>query len=84
MKQELLNAININTEKLNEKKIHSRQDTLQILGISGKTLKKYDKEGLISPTRFRGKLYYPSTEIVKCIKRQFNMVDDGIWEKYWE
>lgn len=84
MEQELFKTININLTKLHEKSFHTRQDTLEILGVSPKTLKRYTNQGLIEPTRFRRQLYYPKTEIVKCIKKQFGLTKHVNWDEYWD
>ena len=45
--QELLNKIGVDVELLNKEKIHTRKQTLEILGVSPKTLWNYQRENLI-------------------------------------
>ena len=76
--------IGINTELLNQEQIHTREQTLDILGISPKTLWKYENQNLIKGTRFKSKKYYTSNDIIEFVKSQFNLPEKNTWETMWE
>ena len=82
--QEIMNKIGINTELLQSEPLHTREQTLEILGVSPKTLWNYQKSNLIEGTTFRGRRYYPKDAIIQCIKIQFNINKvtefDGVWD----
>ena len=82
--QELLSKIGVNTELLNKEQLHTREQTLEILGVSPKTLWNFQREKLIKGTTFRGRRYYSKDAIIDCIKIHFNINKtsefDGIWD----
>ena len=82
--EQILNKIGVDTELLNKEPLHTREQTLEILGISPKTLWKFERENLIQGTKFKAKKYYSTTSILDCIKIQFNLTTstefDGMWD----
>lgn len=82
--QELMNKIGVNTDLLHKEVIHTREQTLEILGVSPKTLWNFQRTNLIKGTTFRGKRYYTKEAIIDCIKIHFNINKtsefDGIWD----
>ena len=82
--QEILNKIGVNTELLHREPLHTREQTLEILGVSPKTLWKYEREKLIKGTRFKAKKYYSTTSILECIKIQFNLVSSTEFDSVWD
>jgi len=82
--EQILNKIGVDTELLNREQIHTRENTLRILGISPKTLWKYENQNLIKGTRFRAKKYYTSNDIIECIKNQFKLSKTTEWDNVWE
>jgi len=82
--QELMNKIGVNTDLLHKEVIHTREQTLEILGVSPKTLWNFQKENLIKKTTFRGRSYYSKDAIINCIKTHFNINETSEWENVWE
>jgi hypothetical protein len=82
--QELMNKIGINTELLQSEPLHTREQTLVILGISPKTLWNYQKSNLIEGTTFKGKRYYSKDAIIDCIKIHFNITTSTEFDSMWE
>ena len=82
--QELLNKIGVDVELLNKEKIHTRKQTLEILGVSPKTLWNYQRENLIKGTTFKGKRYYSKNAIIDCIKTQFDYHAQTEWDNVWD
>jgi len=82
--QELMNKIGINTELLQSEPLHTREQTLVILGISPKTLWNYQKSNLIEGTTFKGKRYYSKDAIIDCIKMHFNITTSTEFDSMWE
>jgi len=82
--EDILNKIGVNTELLNKEPLHTREQTLKILGISSKTLWKFERENLIQGTRFKSKKYYSTTSIIKCIKIQFNLNTSYEFISMWD
>jgi len=82
--QEILNKIGVNTELLHKEPLHTREQTLEILGISPKTLWKYEREKLIKGTRFKAKKYYSTTSILDCIKIQFGIGNQVEWNNIFD
>ena len=66
--EQILHKIGVDTELLNREPLHTREQTLEILGISPKTLWKFEKKNLIKGTTFKAKKYYSTTSILDCIK----------------
>ena len=54
------------------------------MGISPKTLWKYENQNLIKGTRFKAKKYYTSNDIIECVKSQFNLSQTTEWDNVWE
>jgi len=82
--EQILTKIGIDTELLNQEQIHTREQTLEIMGISPKTLWKYENQNLIKGTRFKAKKYYTSYDIIECVKSQFNLSQTTEWDNVWE
>jgi hypothetical protein len=82
--QELMNKIGINTELLQSEPLHTREQTLEILGVSPKTLWNYQKSNLIEGTTFKGKRYYSKDAIIDCIKMHFNITTSTEFDSMWE
>jgi hypothetical protein len=82
--QELMNKIGINTELLQSEPLHTREQTLVILGVSPKTLWNYQKSNLIEGTTFKGKRYYSKDAIIDCIKMHFNITTSTEFDSMWE
>lgn len=82
--QEIMNKIGINTELLQSEPLHTREQTLVILGISPKTLWNYQKSNLIEGTTFKGKRYYSKDAIIDCIKIHFNITTSTEFDSMWE
>ena len=82
--QELMNKIGINTELLQSEPLHTREQTLEILGVSPKTLWNYQKSNLIEGTTFKGKRYYSKDAIIDCIKIHFNITTSTEFDSMWE
>jgi hypothetical protein len=82
--QELMNKIGINTELLQSEPLHTREQTLVILGVSPKTLWNYQKSNLIEGTTFKGKRYYSKDAIIDCIKIHFNITTSTEFDSMWE
>ena len=82
--QELMNKIGVNTELLNKEKLHTRETTLSILGVSPKTLWNFQRTNLIKGTTFRGRRYYSKDAIIDCIKTHFNINKISEWDNVWE
>ena len=82
--EQLLNKIGVDTELLNQEEIHTRENALRILGVSDKTLKKYEDENILQSSRFRRKKYYTSKSIIDCIKSQFNLSNVTEWDNLWD
>jgi len=82
--EQILNTIGIDTKLLHKEPIHTREQTIEILGISPTTLKKYEKNNLIQSASFRRRKYYSTQQILKCIKTQFNLNIQSEWDKVWE
>ena len=53
--EQILHKIGVDTELLNREPLHTREQTLEILGISPKTLRKFEKKNLIKGTTFKAK-----------------------------
>ena len=82
--QELMNKIGINTELLQSEPLHTREQTLEILGVSPKTLWNYQKSNLIEGTTFKGKRYYSKDAIINCVKIHFNITTSTEFDSMWE
>lgn len=82
--EQLLIKIGVDTELLNQEEIHTRENALRILGVSDKTLKKYEDENILQSARFRRKKYYTSKSIIDCIKSQFNLSNTTEWDNVWD
>jgi|TARA_B110000238_G_scaffold88966_1_gene97716 hypothetical protein len=82
--QEIMNKIGINTELLQSEPLHTREQTLEILGVSPKTLWNYQKSNLIEGTTFKGKRYYSKDAIIDCIKIHFNITTSTEFDSMWE
>lgn len=82
--EQILIKIGVDTELLNQEEIHTRENALRILGVSDKTLKKYEDENILQSTRFRRKKYYTSKSIIDCIKSQFNLSNTTEWDNVWD
>tara|TARA_B110000977_G_C10734742_1_gene360506 strand:+ start:297 stop:548 length:252 start_codon:yes stop_codon:yes gene_type:complete len=82
--QKLMNKIGINTELLQSEPLHTREQTLEILGVSPKTLWNYQKSNLIEGTTFKGKRYYSKDAIIDCIKTHFNISTSTEFDSMWE
>jgi len=82
--EQILTKIGIDTDLLNQEQIHTREQTLEIMGISPKTLWKYENQNLIKGTRFKAKKYYTSNDIIECVKSQFNLSQTTEWDNVWE
>ena len=82
--QEIMNKIGINTELLQSEPLHTREQTLEILGVSPKTLWNYQKSNLIEGTTFKGKRYYSKDAIIDCIKMHFNITTSTEFDSMWE
>ena len=82
--EQLLIKIGVDTELLHQEEIHTRENALRILGVSDKTLKKYEDENILQSARFRRKKYYTSTAILDCIKSQFNLSNTTEWDNVWD
>ena len=82
--QELMNKIGINTELLQSEPLHTREQTLVILGISPKTLWNYQKSNLIEGTTFKGRRYYSKDAIIDCIKMHFNITTSTEFDNMWD
>jgi hypothetical protein len=82
--QEIMNKIGINTELLQSEPLHTREQTLEILGVSPKTLWNYQKSNLIEGTTFKGKRYYSKDAIIDCIKMHFNISTSTEFDSMWE
>ena len=82
--QELMNKIGINTELLQSEPLHTREQTLVILGVSPKTLWNYQKSNLIEGTTFKSKRYYSKDAIIDCIKMHFNITTSTEFDSMWE
>ena len=82
--QELMNKIGINTELLQSEPLHTREQTLVILGVSPKTLWNYQKSNLIEGTTFKGKRYYSKDAIIDCIKMHFNITTSTEFDNMWD
>jgi DNA-binding transcriptional MerR regulator len=82
--EQLLTKIGIDTDLLNQEQIHTREQTLEIMGISPKTLWKYENQNLIKGTRFKAKKYYTSNDIIEFVKSQFNLSQTTEWDNVWE
>lgn len=82
--EQLLIKIGVDTELLNKEEIHTRENALRILGVSDKTLKKYEDENILQSARFRRKKYYTSKSIIDCIKSQFNLSQRNEWDDVWD
>ena len=78
--QELLSKIGVNTELLNKEQLHTREQTLEILGVSPKTLWNFQREKLIKGTTFRGRRYYSKDAIIDCIKIHFDIKIGSEWD----
>lgn len=66
--EEVLNTLGIDIEKLKSKNIHTRTDTLEILGVSHKTLTKYEKSNYLISNKYKREKYYTTENILDCIK----------------
>jgi DNA-binding transcriptional MerR regulator len=82
--EQLLTKIGIDTDLLNQEQIHTREQTLEIMGISPKTLWKYENQNLIKGTRFKAKKYYTSNDIIEFVKSQFNLSQTTEWDNVWD
>jgi len=82
--QEILNKIGVNTELLHREPLHTREQTLEILGVSPKTLWKYERQNLIKGTTFKGKRYYSKDAIIDCVKIHFNITTSTEFDSMWE
>ena len=82
--QEIMNKIGINTELLQSEPLHTREQTLEILGASPKTLWNYQKSNLIEGTTFKGKRYYSKDAIINCVKIHFNITTSTEFDSMWE
>ena len=82
--QELLSKIGVNTELLNKEQLHTREQTLEILGVSPKTLWNFQREKLIKGTTFRGRRYYSKDAIIDCIKIHFDIKIGSEWDSVWD
>ena len=82
--QEIMNKIGINTELLQSEPLHTREQTLEILGVSPKTLWNYQKSNLIEGTTFKGKRYYSKDAIIDCIKIHFNITTSTEFDSMWD
>lgn len=82
--EQILNKIGVSTELLQKEELHTREQTLEILGVSDKTLKKYENENLLISARFRRKKYYTTTDILNCIKKQFNLITTSEFDTMWD
>ena len=81
--QELLSKIGVNTELLQSEPLHTREQTLEILGVSPKTLWNFQREKLIKGTTFRGRRYYSKDAIIDCIKIHFNITTSTEFDSMW-
>ena len=83
--EQILNTIGIDTELLNKELLHNREDTMKILGVSHTTLKKYEDENLIRPSRFKRKKYYTKESILMCIKQNLKLNSrNPEWNNIWD
>ena len=82
--QELLNKIGVDMELLNKEEIHTRKQTLVILGVSPKTLWNFQKGNLIKGTTFKGRRYYSKDAIIDCIKMHFNITTSTEFDNMWD
>ncbi len=81
-----LEAIGINIEQLKSKPIHSRIETEGILDITNKTLKKYERNGILNKVSYKNKNYYTSESIQNCIAKQLNIPlvsQNEQWNSIW-
>lgn len=84
MEQELLIKIGVDTDLLKQEQIHTRENALRILGVSDKTLKRYEDEKILQSSRFRRKKYYTSKAIIDCVRSQFNLSNYHDWNNVWD
>ena len=82
--QELLQKIGVDMDLLNKETIHTRKQTLEILGISPKTLWNFQKGNLIKGTTFKGRRYYSKDAILDCIKMHFNITTSTEFDSMWD
>ena len=82
--QELLSKIGVNTELLQSEPLHTREQTLEILGVSPKILWNFQREKLIKGTTFRGRRYYSKDAIIDCIKIHFDIKIGSEWDSVWD
>jgi DNA-binding transcriptional MerR regulator len=82
--EKILNTIGVNAKILQSEPLHTRERTMNILGVSHTTLKKYEDEKLLESSRFRRKKYYTTETILNCIKNQFNIPTKSPWDDLWE
>ena len=83
MEQNILNKIGVDTDLLNKEPIHTRENCLKILGVSDKTLKKYEDEDLLRSSRFKRKKYYTPEAIIDFVRTKLNLSNTN-WDKIWE
>lgn len=81
--EQLLNKIGVDIDLLNKEPIHTRENTLKILGVSDKTLKRYEDENLLRSSRFRRKKYYTPDAILDCVKAKLNIPNTN-WDNIWD
>lgn len=88
MEHDLLNTIGVDVKSLKEKKIHDRQECMDILGISHSTLKRYEDKNLLKSSKFRRKNYYTTENILDCLSKHFSISKESEWDRYvkdmWE
>jgi len=79
-------TIGINIEQLKSKPIHNRLETEDILDITNKTLKKYERNGMLNKVSYKNKNYYTSESIQNCIAKQLNLPltsQNVEWNSIW-
>tara|TARA_B110000858_G_scaffold165825_1_gene192680 strand:- start:279 stop:530 length:252 start_codon:yes stop_codon:yes gene_type:complete len=83
MENDLLNTLGVDVKSLKEKKIHTRQDCMEILGVSHSTLKRYEEKELLKSSKFRRKKYYTTESIMDCLSKHFNISKGNEWDLFW-
>lgn len=84
--EQVLENLGINVEKMKAKPIHSRIETQEILDVSFKTLRNFERKGILQRTPYKNKSFYSNEQIKDCIAKQIglNSIDElGFQNTQW-
>ena len=78
--ENLLQELGINTKKLYSKPLHDSKETQTIFGCSHRTLKNWERKGILNRNRFKNRVYYTTKSIESCAKEQLGL---NTFENMW-